>query len=450
MNRSRSTASAVIAGASALAVAASSLMLTAPGVMAATAYDMPNPTVEYTVAPRGNATSTSGAYVWVNVNTALQTTVGSTVIGKEGAITFGTGQVASGRALTWYACPTRGAALTSCAAVRSTSEGVSASNSNSLYTPTAADTGKYLAYEVSQTFTVAGTSNTAKATSDRSKDLQVIGQLGTTARPAWGVNSVQAGGKASLLVFPWSLPTGSSFTARTITILACPNANQGQEAGSDWDETGCSIIGPGSITGSTVNANSAGVFQVQTTADMAGKSLIAEVRMALRAANGSASVFVVRSAAATLPGAAASAEPTASPSPTPAADAASTAPGATSTDSGSSASGPASATAVVPKVKIIAKKSIARGKATGMSIELTGRGKGTVGTGKAIVEVVKTGADGEKASQKLKTISIKGMKGFTKQTLSKKLGKGTYYIRVVYTDARSKVQAGALKKISVR
>ena len=107
-------------------------------------------------------------------------------------------------------------------------------------------------------------------------------------------------------------------------------------------------------------------------------------------------------------------------------------------------------TAVVPKVKIVAVKRFSRGKATSVAIELIGRGKGTVGTGNAIVALVKSDAPGAKAVQRLKATQIRSMKGFNRQTLSKKLKPGTYYIRVIYTDSRSKVQAGALKKISVR
>lgn len=441
MNRIRS---AVSAGA-ALALGAGTLLLAAPAASAAEAYDMPQPTLSYTAASQGNATSSTGAYVWLGSNTSLQVTIGSVVAGQEGAITIGTGNVAGNRTLTWYSCSSRGAALASCRNVRSLTAAGIASNTSYTYQPTAEDAGRYLAYEVAQSFTTAaGSTNTARATSDRAKDLQVISQLGNSARPAWGINGVQAGGKASLLVFPWTLPSGSTFTSRTVTVSACPNANQGQEATAAWSNAGCTAVPGASITGGTVNANSASAFQVQTTADMAGKTLVAEVLLLSKTANGTATIFTIRSAGATLPAAAAGATP--SPSPTATDEAA-----ASLIPSGSPSAGTAAASsAVVPKVKIVAVKTIVRGRSTGVAIELTGRGKGTVGSGTAIVEVVKTGAPGEKASQKLKTTTIKGMKGFQKQTLSKKLKKGTYYLRVIYTDGRSKVQAGALKKISVK
>ena len=448
MNRFRSAATSAIAGVATVAVTSGMLLAAAPAASAAE-FSMPTPVVGFTAADQGSATSNTGTYVWLGLNESLQATIGTTLTGNEAAITFAEGQLANGYTLRWYSCPTRGAALTSCEVVDSRAvapvgnaggNAASAGVSLLIYTAKAEDAGRYLAYEVSQKISTIAGPLTRTAVSDRTKDVQIISKLGTTARPTWGINGVDAGEKASLLVFPWTLPTGSTFTGRALSVYACPNASQGQEATDGWSTSGCTTIPAGSITGGTVNANTASAFQVQTTESMAGKTLVAQVLLTSKTSNGTPTVFAVRSAGATLPGAAAPATPSASASATATAEAATP----------STAVEVKPATAVVPKVKIIAVKSFTRGKPAAVAIELSGRGKGTVGTGTAIVELVKSAAPGAKTAQRLKTTAIKSMKGFNKQTLSKKLKKGDYYIRVIYTDSRSKVQAGALKKISVR
>lgn len=444
MHRIRTAASAAITA----AVVAATALTAAPSASAAE-FSMPAPTVAFSVANQGSATSTSGTYFWLNADTALQAVVGSTVTGTEGTIVFADGQLPDGRTLTWYSCPSRGSALATCTNVRSqTVVGANASGTSFVYTPTADDIGRYLAYEVTQKIATIAGALTRATVSDRAKDVQVIAALGTTARPAWGLAGVQAGGKASLLLFPWTLPAGSAFVSRTLAVHACPRADQGQGSAPGYDITGCTEIPAASITGGTVNANTASAFQVQTTADMAGKTLLAGINLVSRTANGTVTIYTVRSAGATLPGAAATAAPTPTPTPSASADAGAV-PNQIPTGS-PSAGTPAANAPVVPRVTIVAVKTMTRGKSTGVAIELSGRGKGTVGTGTAIVELVKTGKPGEKAAQKLKATAIKGMKGFQKQTLSKKLKTGTYYVRVIYTDSKSKVQAGALKKVSVK
>lgn len=444
--------SALAAGA-ALAVTGT-LLVSAPVASAATAFDMPQPTVSYLPANQGNAIG-SGAYLWLGGNTTLQTTVGDIVTGKIGTITFAEDMTPKSRTYTWYACPTRGAALANCTSVQTLTADGNASNSGYNYNPKPADIGKYLAMSVNQKYNLPGGWNQATITTDRAKDLQVVNNLPTTVRPAWGITGLTAGGKANLLLFPWTMPSDTTFASRTLNVWACDSANAGQVTTATWTTTGCTALGAGSLSGGNVNSNSATIVQVQTTAAMAGKTLVAEAMISAKAGNGVAGIFVSRSAGGTVPaaasGSAAAADASATPSPTATApaptEASSSASGA---NGGNSASSTTAATAIVPTVKIISTKYFKRGRATGVSIELTGRGKGTVGTGNAVVQLIKKGLPGEKASQRLKTTVVKSMKGFKRQTLSKKLRPGTYYLRVIYTDSRSKVQAGALKKISVR
>ena len=158
---------------------------------------MPVPTVAFSVANQGSATSTSGVYLWLNADTALQAVVGSTIIGSEGTITFADGQLPDGRTLTWYSCPTRGSSPPNCTNARTqTVAGANASGPSSLYPPTADDIGRYLAYEVTQKIATIAGALTRTTVSDRAKDVQVIAALGTTARPAWGISGVQADGFA--------------------------------------------------------------------------------------------------------------------------------------------------------------------------------------------------------------------------------------------------------------
>ncbi len=441
MNRTRTATWAGLSGTTALAVLACSQLVAAPAAHAAT-FAMPAPTVAFTAASQGNPTTT-GAYAWLGTDTTLQALVGTTLIGSEGAVTLGDGQLADGRTLTWYSCSTRGASLAGCTSVRSQSvAAASASGTTFTYTPTADDAGRFLAYEVTQKIATIAGSVTRTAVSDRAKDVQVVAGLATTARPAWGISGVQAGGKASLLLFPWTLPAGSTFTGRSLTTFACPSAGQGQEPTATWNTSGCMSIPASSVTGGTVNLNAASAFQVQTTADMAGRTLVAQVIITTKTANGFGQLYSIRSAGATLPAPVAAAAPVA-----PSAPAADTAAAAAPTASAPSI---VPATAIVPTVRIVAVRSIARGRSTIVAIQLTGRGKGTIGSGRAIVHLVKKGVPGERAVQRLTTTTISGMKGFSRQTLSKKLAKGTYYLRVIYTDSRSHVQAGALKRISVR
>ena len=434
--------SSLTGAATALVVAATSLV----GAQSALAVTVPNVTMSYVAANQGAANTDSGTYLWVgSPDTGLMVTPGTALSVTVGNITYPASQTPNRYLGIWYSCGSRGQLVSQCTQVGDTGAAGSASGRSFTYTPTDEVIGRYLVFSLTQfvddgSFTISS----IKAT-DRDRDLLVINRLGSTKRPEWGINGVEAGSKANLLLFPWTMPSGVTFASRALATWACPNASQGQEASLAWSTAGCTSIPAASVTGGNVNANSASIVQVQTSADMAGKTLVAQVSVIGRSANGTTVGYVVRSAGGTLPGSAA-ATPSPTPSPTgtasPGANAGAGA-GQTVPDA-TSAAGP-----VQPVMTIVAKRSVNRGKDLGVAVQLKGKGRGTTGNGSAIVEIVKSPND-VKPAAKLKKVKIKKNKGFKEQTIPMKVKKGVYYLRVVYTDAGSGVQSAAVKRVRVR
>lgn len=437
----------IVGATTALLVAGTSLI----GAQVANAATVPNLTMSYTAANQGAANADSGTYLWLgSPDTGLMVTPGSAVSVTVGNITYPANQTANRYLGIWYSCGSRGQAVEQCTQVGDTGAAGSASGRTFTYTPTDQVIGRYLAFSLTQVVNDGNfTINSIKAT-DRDRDLLVINRLGSTKRPEWGINGVSAGSKANLLLFPWTMPSGVTFASRSLSTWACPNASQGQEATLAWSTTGCTSIPAASVTGGTVNANSASIVQVQTTADMAGKTLVAQLSVVARSANGTTVGYVIRSAGGTLPGVAAAATPDPSPSPSNSA-APDAGAGAAGAGSGQQATPGAAATKgpVQPVMTIVSKRSVSRGKNLGVAVELKGKGRGTTGNGTAIVEIVKS-PDDIKPVAKLKKVTVKKGKGFKSQTIPVKVKKGTYYLRIVYTDAGSGVQSAAVKRIRVR
>ena len=435
--------SSLTGAATALVVAATSLV----GAQSALAVTVPNVTMSYTAANQGAANTDSGTYLWVgSPDTGLMVTPGTALSVTVGNITYPASQTPNRYLGIWYSCGSRGQNISQCAQVGDTGAAGSASGRTFTYTPSDEVIGRYLVFSLTQVVNDGNfTINSIKAT-DREKDLLVINRLGTTKRPEWGLNGVNAGSKANLLLFPWTMPSGVTFASRALATWVCPNASQGQEASLSWSTTGCTSIPAASVTGGNVNANSASIVQVQTSADMAGKTLVAQLSVIGRSANGTTVGYVVRSAGGTLPGSAAAATPSPSPSPTGTAapEANAGAGGAQTVPNAVSAAGP-----VQPVMTIVAKRAVNRGKDLGVAVQLKGKGRGTTGNGSAIVEIVKS-PDDVKPAAKLKKVKIKKNKGFKEQTIPMKLKKGVYYLRVVYTDAGSGIQSAALKRVRVR
>lgn len=433
----------IVGATTALAVAAMSLV----GAQSAHAATVPDLTMSYTAAGQGAANADSGTYLWIgSPDTGLMVTPGTALSVTVGNITYPASQTPNRYLGIWYSCGSRGQNVSQCTQVGDTGAAGSASGRTFSYTPSDEAIGRYLVFSLTQVVNDGNfTINSIKAT-DREKDLLVINRLGTTKRPEWGLNGVNAGSKANLLLFPWTMPSGVTFASRALATWACPNASQGQEASLSWSTTGCTSIPAASVTGGNVNANSASIVQVQTSPDMAGKTLVAQLSVIGRSANGTTVGYVVRSAGGTLPGSAAAATPSPSPSPTgTAAPEANADPGAAQTiPDAVSAAGP-----VQPVMTIVAKRSVNRGKDLGIAVQLKGKGRGTTGNGSAIVEIVKS-PDDVKPAAKLKKVKIKKNKGFKEQTIPMKLKKGVYYLRVVYTDAGSGVQSAAVKRVRVR
>ena len=395
----------------------------------------------YSAVANGSAIG-SGASV---ANQAGGVAVGSSVRAAVGTVNY-VPSTAVGYKLRLYSCPSAGAAIASCQAVASNTGNGSASGKTVDYIPVAADLGRFLAVELEVISSTNGNAQTQQVTSDRAQDAKVVPGAATSARPAWSTTGAgwTPGGKAALVISPWTLPPALRQSLRSLVAWACDSAGAGQVAEVGFSLAGCTQVPQASIL-TDVNVTGASVAQVQTTAEMAGKYLLAQVNLVTT--TGSAPyAFAIRSEAKQLGTAAAA--PSASPSPTPTPSASTAAPdaGAAGTiPTGSPSAGIAGP--VRPVMTIVAKREVVRGRTLGVAIELKGKGRGTTGNGTAMVELVKD-PNAPKRVAKLKAVTVKKGKGFKAQAIG--VPKGTYYVRVVYTDAGSGVQSAAVKRIRVR
>lgn len=442
--RSIRGAIAGIATASLLASLAATAV--APATHAAeTRITMPTPEVIYSVPNQGNAT-TNGALVLTG-DATYRVTVGGVVNANFGDVTYKAGTIPQGWRGNWYACSSAKQSLDTCTLVKSgTSVGnVSADNASVNYTVASSDLGKVLAFkgEVYGKEVLLNQNVVQVGTSDRNKDLRVIPfGVPTSPRPVIGVNNVVAGQTAGVITGAWTMPEGLTFVSRNVSAWACPDASAGQSTSADFNISGCNSVTVTNSSAPTTD-NRAATHSLTTTAAMGGRYLVTSSTLVARASNGLPYVYTVRSAATLLP-AAAGVTPTAEPST-------SASPEATaSAEALGAPTGGAIVAPVQPTMTVVAKKSVTRGKTLKVTVMLTGKGGGTVGTGPAKVELVKSQAAKAKAVKKLKPITIEEMRGSRYELISKKLKKGTYYLRVVFTDAGSGVQAASLKKVTIK
>lgn len=455
MNTNLRSLRGAIAGA---AVASLTLGLAATAVApAASAADtritMPTPSVIHSVANQGNAT-TSGAIVMVG-DATYRVTVGGAVVANFGDVTYKAGTTPQGWRGNWYACSSAKQDLATCSLVKSQpSQGnVSADNATVTYVATAADLGKFLAFrgEVYGKDIFLNQNVSQGASTDRAKDLRVIPfGVPSSPRPVIGTNNVVAGQAAGLITGVWTMPTDQTFVSRTVTAWACPDANAGQSTSADFSTAGCIAV---PVTNSSIAAtdNRNATHSLTTTAAMGGRYLVASSALVARAGNGTPYLYVVRSAATLLP-------PSAGGAVTAAADAAATpdanAAATTTTPSANAGVGAvvdgAVAAPVQPTLTIQAKSTVNRGKKLLVTVKLAGKGGGTLGTGPAKVELVKTQKAGAKAVKVLKPIEVENMRGAKYEPIGKKFKKGAYFLRVIFTDAGSGVQSASLKKVTIR
>lgn len=419
----------------------------APAASAAeTRITMPTPNITFNLASQGNAT-TSGAVVMTG-DATYRVTVGGTVVANFGDVSYKAGTTPQGWRGNWYACSSAKQDLGSCSLVKSqTSQGnVTADDATVPYVATEEVLGKYLAFrgEVYGKDVLLNQNVSQGATSDRTKDLRVIPSgVPSSPRPIIGTNNVVAGKTAGLITGVWTMPSGQTFVSRTVTAWACPDANAGQSTSAEFSTAGCTAV---PVTNSSIAGtdNRNATHSLTTTAAMGGKYLVASSALVARAGNGTPYLYVVRSAATLLPAAPVSA----TPEPTPTASTEATTPQA---DSGLGAVADGAVVAPVqPTLTITAKKSVSRGAKLLVTLKLAGKGGGTLGTGPAKVELVKTQAANAKAVKVLKPIEVENMRGAKYELIGKKLKKGAYFLRIVFTDAGSGVQSASLKKVTIR
>ncbi len=448
-SKTRSIRRAVVGIASASLLASLGATAIAPATFAAeTRITMPTPQVTYSVPDQGNATTT-GVLVLAG-DASYRVAVGGAVTANFGDVTYKSGTTPQGWRGNWYACSSVKQSLDTCSSVKSVTSGgnVSAKNATVPYVVTQSNLGKVLAFkgEVYGKEVLRNQDVVQVATSDRNKDLRVI-PLGvpTSPRPVIGVNSVVAGQTARVLTGVWTMPAGLTFVSRNLTAWACPNANAGQGTSADFSISDCSSI---KVTNSTaaITENRLATHSLTTTEAMGGKYLVASSTLVARTSNGLPYLYTVRSTATLLPEAAGV---TPSPEPSPSASAEAT-DATDATDALGTSIGGTIVTPQQPTMKVVAKRSVTRGKKLLVTVKLAGKGGGTLGTGPAIVELVKSQDADAKSVKKLKSIEVEEMRGARYELINKKLKKGTYYLRVVFTDAGSGVQAASLRKVTIK
>lgn len=397
---------------------------------------VPDPKVTFTAVSDGSAIE-NGLSV---ANQAGGIAIGSPIKASVGNVNY-TLATAEGYKLRWFVCPAAGTAIAGCAPVASATGNGSASGKSVEYTPVAADRGKYLAAEFQIISSTLNNASTSTVTSDRSQDVKVVAGPATSARPTWstGLATWKPGDQVSVVVDPWNLAPALTQTMRSLSVWACDSPNAGQVATLGFSLAGCTALSPAAIL-TNVNVRGVSVAKVQTSADMNGKYLLAMSNL-VASSGGAAYAFVIRSEAKLLGTAATtSAQAAPSPSATPTPTASTT---ATTTDTAAPAQ-----EAVTPVMTILAKRKVKRGSALAVALTLAGSGGGTLGTGRAKVELLKSPSS-PKRTARLKVIRVHDGKGVGTEPITRSIKPGTYYMRVIFTDAGSGVQAGALKRIRV-
>lgn len=455
----RTAVTGLVAGSLALGLGAT----IAPAAHAADLVSFAAPAITNSVPNQGNAT-TSGARVFVG-SIANQVTVGGAVVAATGPATYTAPADPLDWKATWFACSNAGQALDSCTIVSIKGGQGSLGTVSAPYVVKAEDLGKYMAFRADVRYISGRLTLTHSETSDRSKDLRVIPNgIPTSARPVIGVNNVVAGQNAGLLTGPWTLPSDHTFVSRTVSAWACSSADAGQVATATWDTSGCTAL---TVSNASSTSNVAAISAISTSIAMGGKYLVAQSNLVARSGN-APYLYTVRSTTALLPrpsltGGATPAEVNLGATLDPNAEA-QVDPNSTLTDTtqaGNTDTPQATPEQintglggekppVQPTMSIRAKKVATRGGKLLVTVTLKGKGYGTIGTGPAKVELVKSQLANAKAVKQLRTIEIEDLKGARYELISKQIKKGNYYLRVVFTDAGSGVQSASLKKVTLR
>lgn len=438
----------------------------APAAHAADLVSFATPTITNSVPNQGNAI-TSGARVFVG-SIANQVTVGGAVVASVGPATYTAPADPLDWKATWFACSNAGQALDSCTIVSVKQGQGSLGAVSAPYIVKAEDLGKYLAFRADARYINGRLTMTHSQSSDRSKDLRVIpNSIPTSARPVIGVNNVVAGQNAGLLTGPWTLPSDHTFVSRTVSAWSCPSANAGQVASATWDTSGCTSL---TVSNASSTSNVATISAISTSIATGGTYLVAQSNLVARSGN-SPYLYTVRSATALLPRAnlaggntppQVNLNATLDPNAGAQVD-----PNGTLTDNTQAGNtGNADTTQATPEqinsglggekppvqptMSIRAKKVVQRGGKLLVTVTLKGKGYGTIGTGPAKVELVKSQLANAKAVKQLRTIEIENLKGARYELIGKQIKKGNYFLRVVFTDAGSGVQSASLKKVTIR
>lgn len=484
MGRGRGTSIRIFAGSAAIAG-----LVMAGGAPAANAIDL--------LPESGNAfrltyTSTTDAFANKNgnaISTGARLVAGDPTLSVAAGTALAppvvnvttNGDTTVGYTSQFLACPSRSADLATCAIADSSTLTFAAGRAPDTlrpfgFVPKANQVGSYIAWRLTVVAKDAsGAPVTKQVVSTRTLDPFILpGSVATSLPPVIGVNGITAGQVAGLLVYPWTMPAAGELDPaqnvlrRTVAAWICDSPDAGRVATANWTMTGCTATPTVVGTGANESGNSATFFSIPTTESMGGKYLLAQVNVIASTASGSSFVYVIRSKPTQLPVATATPiDAGAGAAAALGADVVGTVePGAVANSglAGADAKNAAQAQKelisgdlkptiapvappVKPTVRIVAKNKAKRGSKYLVTVKLSGKGDGTVGTGPATVQLLRSNAPDAKAVARLKPIAVEDMVGAKYEVPSKKLKPGTYYLRVIYTDAGSGIQSAALKKV---
>lgn len=369
---------------------------------------------------KGNATTT-GALVELLGPIPNATNVGTAVVGRIAA-NYG-GVAAKSYQATWYSCPTRGAALNTCDAiagsgiVNGTAEGKTLS-----YTVGADAVGTYLRFVVNVT---NNNNETSLDTSATNADIVVYPPLPTGGRPTPSGAVIQ-GTQTNIALKEWTIPAGSTFSSRAVTVYSCPQAANGQGTSAAWNPAadGCTDVSSG--IASTFATRNATTIAFNTPAATAGRFLVVQDTVGTRSTVGNlATLAAVRS-----DGIAITTDVTPTPTPTPS-------PTAT-TDPTPSPS--------VFRVAVTSKPTVTRGSRLKVVVSTSSARS----IGEAKVQLKKRPSARGKATQTLKAVDVVNGTGQSVTRIGGRIAKGDYFLWVTYVDDRTGKISTASSKVTVK
>jgi hypothetical protein len=312
----------------------------------------------------------------------------------------------------WYRCPSRTSVLADCLETAS-NEGGGAPRSTYVYAPGPLDLGSYIRF-VMRVRNANGESSVTEGTGARQP---LVWPKLATGSPATFAAAPVPGTQSNIALKAWTLPEGTTFASRAVTVWSCPSASNGQVSTYAWNARGdgCTDVSSG-IT-STFNTAAATTIAFNVPAGTEGRYLVVSDQVLARF-SASTTGALVRSSGNLIGGA----TPSASPSPTP-----------TPSPSATPTAAPTAAPAAKFRIAVITKSSVTRGAR--LKVVVSTSTATSIGTAKVQLKKRPTAKGG--AAQTLKSIDVVNGTGQSVTKVGKRLAKGNYYVFATYVDDRS-------------